>query len=374
MITKVGTTRRNQEEPQHRLITGVYDDLIQAAPMIQADTTIEEAERLFRRDPFLACLIVGNGRKQPIGIVMRERFHEIMSKRFSPALFHEKPITRLMDGDAVIVEWGMDTGELLDLAAARPEERMYDSIVVTRHQEYIGILSSKQLSLLSSRVRMNSKRKEKEVVSSTLEALDAIRHEAERVREAAGDGNRHADRMIEETTTGKTVLDSVSASFHQVVVEVEGQAQQTKLLKEHTEAVAQAVGVIRSWSDSCHMLALNASIEAARAGEQGRGFQVVAGEVRKLAALTKSATGQIEATLNQMTDAINLTIQASDYTNAEVQTTLSGLTTAVKQFEQLSRAIVDNRNRLEQVDAYAKRMVTAARDAHTQLTTMSDSP
>ncbi|WP_019422812.1 methyl-accepting chemotaxis protein [Paenibacillus sp. OSY-SE] len=374
MITKVGTTQRTQEEPQQRLVTNEYDDLIRQAPIIQAGTTIEEAEHRFRRDPFLLCLIVGNDRQQPIGIVMRERFHEFMSKRFSPALFYEKPITRLMDGNALIVEWGTDTGELLDLAAARPEERMYDSIVFTRNQEYTGILSSKQLSLLSSRIRTNSKRKEKEVVSSTLRALDTIRNEAEHVREAAADGKWHADRMIEETTTGKTVLDNVAASFHQVVAEVGGQAQQTKLLKEHTEAVAQAVGVIRSWSDSCHMLALNASIEAARAGEHGRGFQVVASEVRKLAALTKSATGQIEATLNQMTDALNLTIQASEHTNKEVQTTLSGLTTAVKQFEQLSRAIVDNRHRLEQADAYAMRMLDTAHDAHRQLTTMSDRP
>lgn len=248
---------------------------------------------------------------------------------------------------------------------------MYDSIVVTRAGKYAGILTSKQLSSLSNQIRMEAKQKESEVISSTLGALSSILTETEHVREASADGKSHADRMIDETLMGKTVLDQVSASFQQVSIRVESQARQTKELKDYTAAVADAVSVIRSWSDSCHMLALNASIEAARAGEHGRGFEVVASEVRKLAVLTKAATEQIDETLHQMMQALTATITTGDQAHSEVSTTLEGLNSALFKFEQLFRAIAENRNRLDQVDAYAARMAVTANEANRQLQSMS---
>lgn len=369
LLTKMEV--RREEANRQSIMKREYEDLIQFAPIILASTTIEEADHRFREDGSLRCLVIGNEHSEPIGIVMRERFHEKMSKRFSPALYYEKPIVRVMDNEALIVECGIETEQLLDMSASRSEERMYDSIVVTRGGKYVGILTSKQLSSLSNQIRLEAKQKESEVITSTRGALHSILTETEHVRQASADGKSHADRMIDETLTGKTVLDQVSSAFQQVSIRVESQARQTKELTEHTTAVANAVSVIRSWSDSCHMLALNASIEAARAGEHGRGFEVVASEVRKLASLTKAATEQIDETLHQMMGALKLTITTGDQAHSEVNTTLEGLNAALSKFEQLFRAIAENRNRLDQVDAYAARMAVTANEANRQLQTMS---
>lgn len=98
----------NPGSPQitHRGAVSEYDDLVHAAPAIDPRTPIEDVEDMFLSDSSLRCLIVVDGARQPIRIVMRERFHERMSKRFSPALYHEKPVSRLTDRDMACAEWG----------------------------------------------------------------------------------------------------------------------------------------------------------------------------------------------------------------------------------------------------------------------------
>lgn len=58
-----------------------------------------------------------------------------------------------------------------------------------------------------------------------------------------------------------------------------------------------------------HLLALNASIEAARAGEHGRGFAVVAHNVQDLAAETRTASESIDAKVNEISGAVQGTME-----------------------------------------------------------------
>ena len=58
--------------------------------------------------------------------------------------------------------------------------------------------------------------------------------------------------------------------------------------------ITEKISIVEEIASQTNLLSVNATIEAARAGEMGLGFSVVAGEVRKLAAGSKSATKTIK--------------------------------------------------------------------------------
>ncbi|PYG89559.1 methyl-accepting chemotaxis protein (MCP) signaling protein [Ruminiclostridium sufflavum DSM 19573] len=61
-----------------------------------------------------------------------------------------------------------------------------------------------------------------------------------------------------------------------------------------SDEINEISGFIKEIADETKMLGLNAAIEAARAGEAGRGFGVVAEEIRKLSAQSKSTVPKIQ--------------------------------------------------------------------------------
>ena len=117
-------------------------------------------------------------------------------------------------------------------------------------------------------------------------------------------------------------------------ISLESVTQIEQLNKKMAE-ISKIVKLINNISSQTNLLALNAAIEAARAGEHGRGFAVVAGEVRNLAAESKSATDSIEELIEGIQRDSNTTAVSMKSAYKEIQASLESVHQAIEALNQI---------------------------------------
>src|SRR5208282_1481072 len=74
-----------------------------------------------------------------------------------------------------------------------------------------------------------------------------------------------------------------------------------------------------SIADQTKLIAFNAALEASSAGEAGKRFGVVAVEIRRLADSVMESTGEIEGKINEIQEAINRLVIASEKGSKGIQ-------------------------------------------------------
>lgn len=117
-------------------------------------------------------------------------------------------------------------------------------------------------------------------------AVDSTRRATESAQQAVGASE-------DSIRTASSDIEGLVGAVSQIGGQIDG-------LREALSSVATVSSRINAIARQTNLLALNATIEAARAGEAGRGFAVVAGEVKALAEETRSATAEIETTLESL--------------------------------------------------------------------------
>ncbi|MEA3208805.1 MAG: hypothetical protein QOE70_1862 [Chthoniobacter sp.] len=149
-------------------------------------------------------------------------------------------------------------------------------------------------------------------MGNTTVAVEELRQISQLASEQARDVSENAQSAADISVTGKEAAAGAGEGMQRIRDQMGSINMLMRKLSEQTDVIVEIIATVDELSKSSNLLALNAAIEAAKAGEHGRGFAIVAQEVRHLAGQSKQATTNIRAILNQIQNATDDAVLATE--------------------------------------------------------------
>ncbi|MFF2483955.1 methyl-accepting chemotaxis protein [Paenibacillus sp. NPDC058071] len=282
-------------------------NFLRTVTSITVEHTCKDVISMFKQRTENECMVVEDAAGAPIGLVMRNHFFMKLSHRFGADLYYDKSISELMDHEPLLADIGLKPQLLMDEALNREENRLYDCVIVTKHNKLAGILTMSDLLRMSRLLQQEAVDGQLTIIRNVSDSMKEIDRAVVLVQEASKQGEASTMEMVDLTLSGKNEVDKVSVAFSKIAASSEQQVQKMNELQAETGLITRVSKLIRELAEQSNLLAINASIEAARAGEHGRGFAVVASEVMKLAGETKRSADEITTVTRSIVEVIEET-------------------------------------------------------------------
>ncbi|WCK54550.1 GGDEF domain-containing protein [Aneurinibacillus sp. Ricciae_BoGa-3] len=133
--------------------TNKVGDILTSTICVTKDTLVREVHYIFERNNKIDSLVIVND-KQPIGLIMRSQIYQILGGQYGSSLYYEKSISQIMNKSPLIVDKRTKIDEVAKLAMDRVSFHLYDVIIVTENDKYLGIVSVQSLLDMLAKVQL----------------------------------------------------------------------------------------------------------------------------------------------------------------------------------------------------------------------------
>ena len=115
-------------------------------PCINECAENKEVDLLFTQNPTLRGIVVVR-ENRPIGQITRTHFYEKIGTRYGYNLYMGRQNQLIVKNSPLIVESNTPLTEVSTAAMKRPEEDLYDDVIVTKDGLFLGVVSIRELLL-----------------------------------------------------------------------------------------------------------------------------------------------------------------------------------------------------------------------------------
>ena len=177
------------------------------------------------------------------------------------------------------------------------------------------------------------------------EQASSIEELAVSINDIADGVRDNADGAVKSSELAASVGNYLMESNNQMMNLMEYNRQ----IKKNSVEITGIVKEIEDIAFQTNILALNAAVEAARAGEAGKGFSVVAGEVRRLASKTSSASRLTSDLSEKNKEAVEAGMEAGNDTAKTLKKSVDGAQEVNKMVSKISQASVQQAEAISQI-------------------------
>ncbi|MGD1804533.1 CHASE3 domain-containing protein [Dapis sp. BLCC M126] len=149
-------------------------------------------------------------------------------------------------------------------------------------------------------------------VNTTTTTMDELGSFSRQSSEQANAANNTAKLTLEAAEKGNRTVKETFDAMNNLKVKVEAIAHQILRLREQANQISQISQMVGDLANQTNILALNAKVEAVRGGENSQGFSIVAAEIKKLAAQSKSSAEKIRLLVEEIQDLIYSTVLVTE--------------------------------------------------------------
>lgn len=137
-------SKKTTESIQSNIYNSAVKDLCTTTKTISPDEPTLNVYEFIKKDSLCAGMCIVDNDK-PIGIITKENLSFVLSGQYGFTLYQKKPISTIMDREFLTTEADTPIEVIASLAMERPNDKIYDFIVVTHNNRYFGTVTVKDL-------------------------------------------------------------------------------------------------------------------------------------------------------------------------------------------------------------------------------------
>lgn len=144
---------RGEVNRRYQGASGSLAELVIPVQVFSRNTLVSEISRIFELHREAQGVVIADNGK-PIGLLMKEKLHKMLSGQFGLPLYWNRIVGKIMDTHPMIVDESLPVDQVSQMAMAREPDKLYDAVIVTREGLVTGVVSIRAMLEWVTQTRM----------------------------------------------------------------------------------------------------------------------------------------------------------------------------------------------------------------------------